>query len=661
MAHVPRHIQMADDTSILEPHWGYVARVLPCTNDPGSCEYLDAVYWMHDVSMLYSFIMWAVIGGVLAIVVVFRTMKPNPKGASQISFSEKNKPVFNESAYSRAWGGVRSFLRRRLLPEGLVSVFGHVSRLQILILSIMLAYLLVFSLVGIVYKTWITPVKNSNLTNRRTGLGGFSDRIGVLAYALTPLTVALSTRESILTLITGIPYQSLNFLHRWLGRVIYIQAAFHTFGWTLIEANFYQPQPKVYREFIGQLYMIWGCIAMLLLSFLFFFSFQRAIRWTGHEFFRKSHYVVAMIYIGACWGHWNQLACWMIASLGIWGLDRGIRFLRTLLIHVGYVNGSRDFGFHSAQSSIEYFDDPDGGVVRMEFKHNHEAWEVGQHFFLCFPALTIWQSHPLTVASVPEPHPALPHHTYIIRCRSGETKRLKELALGNINGRDGAPLSSTNTPVILCGPYGTALLPSHPNTGHEASNILAIAGGTGISITLPLVLAATTSPAFTGVPIDFVWMIRRSANKKWIAAELEELKRRSRTEKLDLRIHIYITQESSESDKTELIEDRDSTSKTADEMIEPNSNSCCSSSSTSSNPNYKIAYMDAQHPSLGSIVSNFLESRAQSNLKTRVVASGPQSMGADLRSAVARANDGSKVWKGDMRWDVELEWDDRMG
>lgn len=39
-----RHIQMADNTSTMEPHWGYVARVLPCTNDAGSCEYLDAVY-----------------------------------------------------------------------------------------------------------------------------------------------------------------------------------------------------------------------------------------------------------------------------------------------------------------------------------------------------------------------------------------------------------------------------------------------------------------------------------------------------------------------------------------------------------------------------------------------------------------------------------------
>ena len=191
------------------------------------------------------------------------------------------------------------------------------------------------------YKTWITPVKGSTtLHNTRTGLGGFSDRVGALAYALTPLTVALGSRESILSLATGIPYQSFNFLHRWSGRIIFFQGVLHTFGWCLIEARLYVPQPTVWKNFIKQLYMIWGVIALVFITFLYVFSLRSVIRLTGYEFFRKTHYVVAMLYIGACWGHWNQLACWMIASLGIWGIDRGVRFLRTIMIHYGYADGS---------------------------------------------------------------------------------------------------------------------------------------------------------------------------------------------------------------------------------------------------------------------------------------------------------------------------------
>lgn len=39
--------------------------------------------------------------------------------------------------------------------------------------------------------------------------------------------------------------------------------------------------------------MIWGCVALLFVSFLFVFSLERVVRLTGHEFFRKTHYVVA--------------------------------------------------------------------------------------------------------------------------------------------------------------------------------------------------------------------------------------------------------------------------------------------------------------------------------------------------------------------------------
>jgi predicted ferric reductase len=192
------------------------------------------------------------------------------------------------------------------------------------------------SLVGVVYKTWVTPIKNSTLHNTRVGFGPWGDRIGALAYALTPFTVALSTRESILSLITGIPYQHFSFLHRWTGRIIYVQSVLHTLAWTVVEGKLYQPQPKVYRNFIREQYMVFGCVALLFISFIFVFSLRSVIRLTGYEFFRKSHYIVALLYIGACWGHWTKLACWMIASFGLFGIDRGIRLIRTLLIHTGH-------------------------------------------------------------------------------------------------------------------------------------------------------------------------------------------------------------------------------------------------------------------------------------------------------------------------------------
>jgi hypothetical protein len=171
--------------------------------------------------------------------------------------------------------------------------------------------------------------------NTRSTLGPWSDRIGILAYALTPVCIVLSTRESVLSVITGIPYQNFIFLHRWTGRIIYIQSALHTAAWTIIEAKLYQPQPKIYREFIRQQYIVFGCVAMLFITFLLIFSFNSVIHWTGYEFFRKSHYIVAMFYIGACIGHWQQLWPYLVPAFVLWFADRTIRLLRTCLIHLG--------------------------------------------------------------------------------------------------------------------------------------------------------------------------------------------------------------------------------------------------------------------------------------------------------------------------------------
>ena len=51
---IPRaHIQNFSEASQVEYHWGYAERVVPCTNDKGSCEYLDVVYRSHDLGMYY--------------------------------------------------------------------------------------------------------------------------------------------------------------------------------------------------------------------------------------------------------------------------------------------------------------------------------------------------------------------------------------------------------------------------------------------------------------------------------------------------------------------------------------------------------------------------------------------------------------------------------
>ena len=324
---VPRHIQDHNEANTtLEPHWGYSSRVLPCTKDQGTCEYLDAVYNMHDTSMDYTFILWGVLLGIAVVWLFVRGWR--------LDYADGRT---SDGLLEGAWTGLVR-IRRRWLSVNVQSrlgrwLFGRTSRLQVLILTVLLAYLLVFSLIGITYRTWVTPIKGSTLHNTRTGLGGFSDRIGALAYALTPFTVLLSMRESVLSLITGIPYQHFNFLHRWTGRIIFVQAVLHTLGWTIVEAKLYQPQPSVYKEFISQQYMIFGVVAMFIITLMLVLSTKTAIRWFGYEAFKIGHWCLAVLYLGACWGHWDRLWCWMVASLALVVLDQAMRWGRVVILH----------------------------------------------------------------------------------------------------------------------------------------------------------------------------------------------------------------------------------------------------------------------------------------------------------------------------------------
>ncbi|KAF1993568.1 hypothetical protein P154DRAFT_449822 [Amniculicola lignicola CBS 123094] len=621
--------------------------------------------------MLYTFILWAVIGGILLFFILARLFRPNRKAEQKQGF------------LYRSWRSFAAGSRRYLLPESFPQLFPNTTRLQVLILAIICIYLTIFSLVGIVYKTWITPVKASpGKFNTRTGLGGFSDRVGALAYALTPLTIGLCSRDSILSLLTGIPYQNFNFLHRWTGRIILVQSFIHTIGWTIIEGKLYQPQPKVYNNFIKQPYMIWGIVAQGFITFLYVFSLRPVIRWTGYEFFRKTHLVVAGLYLGACWGHWNKLACWMIAALGLLGVDLGMRVLRVCLIHLGYKDGNKGLGFRAAQSKIELFKDPSGTIIRMEFTHNHEPWKIGQHFYITFPSLSVWQSHPFTPASTPPTSLVPPKHTYIIRARSGETGKLAQLVETAATAED--KTSIFTTPVVMLGPYGQSIIDT------EASNFVAIAGGTGISFTLPAIIAALANPSPHTRNIEFVWIIPHIDNLAWIAPELTALKSHlavlqhesgemERDTKMQLkpiissdkrfRIRIFVTRGAETRTHIPILLTNTSPTDKDMHISSPSSRSSTPVSHSHSahikdlliaHPDFEVTYLDHQHPDIPSILGSFVDGTVESG-RTRVIGSGPAALGTDLRKAVAGRNGGAGVWRGDERGDVELVWDDRLG
>ncbi len=677
-----RHIQDFGDATQLEPHWGYADRVLPCTVDAGSCAYLDLVYGAHDRGMYYVGVFWLVVLGILMIWAVVRqsTQGSNTRQLQSTRVAEKT----GEEPAAAALSGTPRFLasasasaRHYLLPDTVLRpIFGRTTRLQVLILAVLAGYLLIFTFVGMTYQKWITPVKKyPGVYNTRTTLGPFADRLGVLAYALIPLSIVLSGRESVLTLITGVPYQHFLFLHRWVGYIILIQSLVHTIGWTIVEAKLYQPQPSVAMGWISETYMIWGCVAIILLVLLFAFTLPFVIRRTGYEFFRKAHYVLAMIFLGACWGHWEQLKCFILPGFILWGIDRFARLVRTFFLHYNVPATSSavgapaaKFGFTATRSSAQLFDDPeDGDIVRLDFEHLSKPWSVGQHWFLTFLEGSVWQSHPFTPLNLPYVQPnGLVRHSYLFRAKGGETKKIA-LALKKRQLEAAAVAPKLSTDVILTGPYGSNILTS---CADSTKNVLLVAGGTGITFVLPVLLhlCATSAAWPKARSVELVWIVRRQQDLAWCAPELACVQRCAAA--TGIRMRFFVTREvpAGAHQLTKLDEAGAGSEESslagvgvgAGAAARPTSDSEAASQKEGSSTDGVGALSQlvvAGRPHVEDIVRHFVDETTRGS--TVVYASGPGLMTSQLRSTVAKLNDGGKVWKGEERYAVELVCDDR--
>ncbi len=649
MALTSRHIQNMSEAAALEPHWGYADRAVPCTNDARSCAYLDVVYAAHDRGMTYTAVLWLTIGGILFLWALSRRVFPARTRADDLlaaALSKGQQPPSPTKTKTNTLTRLRlatlSLLRTHLLPTTpLPTLFGRTTtRLQLLTLAILTAYLTLWSFLGITYSTWITPIKNTTpqIHNTRTSLGPWADRVGVLAYALTPLSVLLASRESLLSLLTGIPYTSFLFLHRWTGYIILVQALLHTLGWVLVEAWLYRPQPAVWQAYAAQEYAVWGFVALGVLVLMVVLSVGGVVRRVGgYEVFRKVHYVLAMVYIGALIGHWKQLQCFLVPGLLLWGVDRGVRLVRMGLLHYGYWEG-KGWGFRAVEAHARVWKGEEGlgDVVRLEFEHAHKPWAVGQHFFLCFVEGSIWQSHPFTPLSLPVADAVgRVKHTYIFRAKGGETKRIAEV-LARKTAEEKAP----TTPVILQGPYGEDMVEGLTRD----VNVLCIAGGTGITYVLPVLLRLVRERPNPGRRMELVWAVKRKQDLEWVEPELDELRRLGVAHGLQIRTFVTAEPVTVAVSKEVQVTGEKGRAETDDE-----SGSVQDAPSIGGNDH---------RPDVTAVVGQFVGEVAQG--QTRVFGSGPPGMIVDLRAAVAKNNSGGRVWKGEERFNVRLVCDDRL-
>ena len=183
-----------------------------------------------------------------------------------------------------------------------------------------------------------------------------------------------------------------------------------------------------------------------------------------------------------------RVSYWFSISLSIWGLDRLVRFVRFIVFNHSYRTFKQVSG--KTDASVELLSPR---LMRLRLrKPPHFHWSPGQMAYLTMPGVSTvpFEAHPFTIASVDTTCDSWNTVTPIVEMESlGETEPYwKELVfLINVHGGFTKKLRNVaekgeKVEVSVEGPYGKP-----PDLTDYDTSVL-IAGGSGVSFTLPLLL-----------------------------------------------------------------------------------------------------------------------------------------------------------------------------
>ncbi|KAH9943327.1 ferric reductase NAD binding domain-containing protein [Epithele typhae] len=359
----------------------------------------------------------------------------------------------------------------------------------------------------------------------------YEDRAAHLASCQLPLIVALAGKNNIISWITGIGHEKLNVLHRAAARtcllLLWLHALNRALGGCDLSDSLQAASTDVEPASPGSsaLNRMCGCTGsgrMTAFTLATILSL-RFIRNAFFEYFLISHIVLVGLFIISGYLHARavEYGDYFWPALVVWAFDRLLRASRLVW------NNRARRGTHEYGSALVELISPD--TIRLTLRRKM-TWRAGQHAYR--PPT---EAHPFSIASIP--HALDGAHdggerdvVFLVRGRSGFTGRLREFATRNHG--------TTRVPALIDGPYGCP-----PNLMRFSTCVL-IAGGSGVSYTLPLLLDIVRNVRDGKSLVRrviFVWAVRQSEHLDWISKTLNEALAVAQPTSLVVEPTVYVT------------------------------------------------------------------------------------------------------------------------
>ncbi|KAL3473503.1 FAD-binding domain-containing protein [Aspergillus californicus] len=345
-------------------------------------------------------------------------------------------------------------------------------------------------------------------------------RTGFITIAQLPLIYLLAGRRNIIGFLAGIGHHRLNWFHRWIARTVWLCATFHMGFWFRSWGRYnYIVFQLQHNGFAKRGFAAWCILTFIIVSSV------RPIRQLGYEFFVLQHLVMFVGFTVAVWLHATAEAkAWVWIPVGLLVFDRVMRYAWATYINLSIFYRPSS---HTLWANRATFTSLPGKVTRVTIENPGTGWTAGQHIFLTCNAIAPLQSHPFTIASIPEDN----RIDILIRAEKGATRRFFQYASKHDHalGVEAIASSRKKQTVFLEGPYGTL------RALRQFDSVVFLAGGMGATFTTPLlrdVIAQWKQESlqcvkFTYVTvtkrIHFIWVIRSGAHLSWFEAQLQSV------------------------------------------------------------------------------------------------------------------------------------------
>ncbi|GAB7353123.1 hypothetical protein MBLNU459_g3662t1 [Dothideomycetes sp. NU459] len=361
------------------------------------------------------------------------------------------------------------------------------------------------------------------------------NRTGVLAVMnMLPLFVLAGRNNPFITLL-GISFDTYNLMHRWIGRIVVLEALAHTLAWTV---NTVQTAgwAVVGKAMAGSQLILTGTIGTCAMLAILLMS-PSVFRHAFYETFLHIHILLAALAVGAVWIHLKDLRQQVIllGVIVIWVAERAQRLYSIIRNNVGR---------GGTKAQIEALP---GDAIRITLRIARPwTFRPGQHIYLYLPSIGMWTSHPFSLAwSDEEQKPdaekglSMDRHdvlsrqkttmSLIIRRRTGFTEQLWRKA-------ERSPEGMFVSNAIVEGPYGRQSLESY---GH----VMLFAAGVGITHQVPHARELVRSYANDSCAtrrVVLVWIIQSPEHLEWIRPWMTEILGLEKRREV-LKIMLFVT------------------------------------------------------------------------------------------------------------------------